>query len=173
MAAMTWLVEGRFFKDSDGNLRLLWDDVEPQHRWRRSIVKTVSKGNLLWMKNFPSSGLDSSMIRGNDDSYILCCGMLNKIDREGNLLWSQNVTIDVPTGLYAPPTTLVAQTSDGGYAVAGTVQSIPSNPQDMTSYVWLGKIDAEGNPAKFVPEFPVGAALGFAVWVFLVAVVFK
>ncbi len=149
--------------------------------WNRSIggggiglVKTNSAGDLLWMKNFPVSGWTSSMVRGNDDSYILCSGMLDNIDREGNLLWSQNISKDATSDqAYAAATDLVAQTSDGGYVVAGTIQTSPTDSEDVTSYVWLGKIDAEGNPATFIPEFPAVAVVGFAVWVCLVAVVFK
>ncbi|MCW4028516.1 MAG: hypothetical protein NWE92_02565 [Candidatus Bathyarchaeota archaeon] len=170
-------------QDKDGGSSILQDPdgsyVMAGLMWNRSttggvgLVKTDSEGNLLWLKNFPGSGTPSMMTRANDGDYILCSGMLDKIDTKGNLIWSQNVSLEVPSEYYAVPTGLVTQTDDGGYAVTGTVQNKPANPADMTFYVWLGKIDAEGNPAKFVPEFPVVAALGFAVWVFLVAVIFK
>jgi hypothetical protein len=138
------------------------------------LVKADSTGNLLWLKNYPGSGVPSSMIRASDGSYILCSGMLDKIDTQGNLLWNENVTFDGDLGEdYAVTTSLVTQTSGGGYAVAGTIQSIPSNPQDMTSYVWIGKLDSEGNPIALIPEFPTIAVLIVAAMAGVVAVVFR
>jgi hypothetical protein len=138
------------------------------------LVKADSSGNLQWLKNYPGFGSPSSMVRGSDGSYILCSGMLDKIDAEGNLLWSKNVSFTGNLGTFHAGTTyLVAQTSDGGYAVAGTISSTPSNPLDMISYVWIGKLNSEGNPATFIPEFsPIAIAI-LAVTVCLVAVAFR
>ena len=101
--------------------------------------------------------------------------MLDKIDTNGNLLWSRNVTFDgfVGDNSYAVPTSLVTSTSDGGYAVASTIQSIPKTPQDMTSYVWIGKLNAQGNQIKFVPEFPLIAIPTIAIAISFFAVLFR
>jgi hypothetical protein len=138
------------------------------------LVKADSSGDLLWLKNYPGSGVPSSMIRASDGNYVLCSGMLDKIDTQGNLLWSQNVTFDGNLGGdYAVTTSIVAKTGDGGYAVAGTIQSTPQNPQDMTSYVWIGKLDSNGNHSMFIPEFPPIATLIVAVLISLFALALK
>jgi hypothetical protein len=138
------------------------------------LVKADSGGDLLWLKNYPGSGVPSSMIRALDGNYVLCSGMLDKIDTQGNLLWSQNVTFDGNLGGdYAVTTSILARTNDGGYAVAGTIQSTPPNPQDMTSYVWIGKLDANGNHSMFIPEFPPIATLIVAVLISLFALALK
>jgi hypothetical protein len=138
------------------------------------LVKADSSGDLSWLKNYPGSGVPSSMIRSSDGNYVLCSGMLDKIDRQGNLLWSQNVTFDGNLGGdYAVTTSIVAKTGDGGYAVSGTIQSTPPNPQDMTSYVWIGKLDSNGNHSMFIPEFPPIAILIVAVLISLFALALK
>jgi len=147
--------------------------------WNRStyggvgLVKVDSAGNLLWLKNYPSIGNPCTMVHASDGSYILCSGLLDKIDSDGNLLWSRNVTFDRFVGdySYAVPTSLVTSTSDGGYAVASTIQSIPMTPQDMTSYVWIGKLDSQGNKIKIVPEFPIIAIPIAAIAISFFAVV--
>jgi hypothetical protein len=138
------------------------------------LVKVDSSGDLLWLKNYPGSGVPSSMIRAGDGNYVLCSGLLDKIDRQGNLLWSQNVTFDGNLGGdYAVTTSIVAKTGDGGYAVAGTIQSTPPNPQDMTSYVWIGKLDSNGNHSMFIPEFPPIAILIVSILVSLFVLALK
>jgi hypothetical protein len=144
--------------------------------WNRTLfggvglVRTDSEGNLQWLKNFPSSNTFSSMIRASDGNYILCSGMLNKIDEQGNLLWSKNVSFSGDLGQnYASPTALVVQTLDGGYVVAGTI----SNPQDMTSYVWMGKLDSNGDHTQFIPEFTPIAILIIVVTIFTITVAMK
>jgi hypothetical protein len=100
--------------------------------------------------------------------------MLDKIDTQGNLLWSHNVTFNGNLGDdHAVTTSIVTKTSDGGYAVAGTIQSTPPNPQDMTSYVWIGKLDSNGNPTIFIPEFPPIAIPIAAVLIGLVTLTVK
>jgi hypothetical protein len=117
------------------------------------LVKADSLGNLLWLRNYPGSGSPSSMIKSRDGSYMLCSSMLDKIDASGNLVWSRNVSFDGNlVNLYAGTTSLVVQTSDGGYAVAGTVSSHPTDPMNTISYVWIGKLDSDGNKIGFVPE---------------------
>jgi hypothetical protein len=96
--------------------------------------------------------------------------MLDKIDAEGNLVWSRDVSSGI---LYSGTTYLVAQISDGGYAVADTVSSAPSNPLNIISYVWIGKLDSEGNKTAFIPEFSSVAILILAVMVCLVAAALK
>jgi hypothetical protein len=165
-------------QDADGSYvmaGMLWNRTTfPTGSIGIGIVKADSSGDLLWLKNYPGSGVPSSMIRASDDNYVLCSGMFDKIDKQGNLLWSQNVTFNDNLGNdYAVTTSIVTKTSDGGYAVAGTIQSTPQNPQDMTSYVWIGKLDSNVNPAMFIPEFPPIVTILIAVLTSLFALAFK
>jgi hypothetical protein len=51
--------------------------------------------------------------------------------------------------------------------------STPANPQDLTSYVWIEKLDSEGKSTPFIPEFSSIAILILAVMVCFVAVAFR
>ena len=53
---------------------------------------------------------------------------------------------------YANTTYLAVQTKDGGYAVAGTVSSAPTNPLKIISYVRIGKLDSDGNKTAFIRD---------------------
>ena len=146
-------------QDTDGSYLmagLLWNRSTfgtESHGRDPGLVKADSAGNLLWLKNYPSLGQHSTVVRGSDGSYIFCSGMLDKIDTDGNLLWSKNVSFIGNLGNgHAETTSLAVQTNDGRYAVAGTVISTPNTSQNMTSYVWIGKLDSEGNPVTFNPE---------------------
>jgi hypothetical protein len=93
-----------------------------------------------------------------------------KNDSQGSIQW--NKTYGNPGMVMG---SCVTQISDGGYAVAGTIQSTPQNPQDMTSYVWIGKLDSNVNPAMFIPEFPLiaTATLIIAVLISFSVLAFK
>jgi hypothetical protein len=172
-------------QDEDAGYSILQDPdgsyVMAGLMWNRTtfggigLVKADSAGNLLWLRNYPSVGNPSTMVHASDGSYILCCGFLDKIGTDGTLIWSRNVTYDGVIGdhQYAASTCLVTATSDEGYAVASTIQSTPANPQDMTSYVWLGKLDSQGNKTMFVPEFPIIAIPTVAIAISLFAVVLR
>jgi hypothetical protein len=162
-------------QDSDGSY------IMAGLMWNRTtfggigLVKADSAGNLLWLRNYPSVGNPSTMVHASDGSYILCGGLLDKIGTDGTLIWSRNFTYDGVVGdhQYAVSTCLVTATSDGGYAVASTIELTPANPQDMTSYVWIGKLDAQGNKIMFVPEFPIIAIPTVAIAISLFAVVLR
>lgn len=142
-------------QDADGSYVMagtLWNRTTYGHvSMPIGLVKADSRGNFLWLKNYPGE-LPYSMVRSSDGSYVLYSSMLDKIDAGGNLLWSKNVSYE-NKGIYrADFTPLVVQTSDGGYAVAGTIASRPTDQSDIISYVWIGKLDSEGNKIAFVPE---------------------
>ena len=85
-----------------------------------------------------------------------------------------NVSFDGNTGKdYANTIYLAVQTNDGGYAVAGTVSSVPTNQLNIISYVWIGKLYSEGKKTAFIPEFSYIAILILAVIVCLVVVTIK
>jgi hypothetical protein len=132
------------------------------------LVKADSRGNVLWLKNYPGE-LPYSMVRSSDGGYILYSSMFDKIGASGNLLWSKNISLGENTGISrSDSSSLVVQTSDGGYAVAGTITSRPTNQSDIISYVWIGKLDSEGNKIVFIPEL---SSTGIAILLTLVGFV--
>ena len=73
----------------------------------------------------------------SDGGYIIACSNLIKIDSEFNIQWSK------PYGDWFAYS--VIQTSDGGYALAGTIIF-----EGISSDAWLIKTDSGG----IIPEFP-------------------
>jgi len=105
--------------------------------WNRSgsgiagVIKTDSMGNVEWARNY-LGGIVWSMALTNDGGFII--GLDNvviKTDPEGNIQWNATCIGRANS---------VIQTSDGGYAIAGT---------GITD-AFLSKIVPEGD----IPEFP-------------------
>jgi hypothetical protein len=130
--------------------------------WNRSggdagLIKTDSVGNIQWKRNY-NGGSAWAMALTSDGCYIIACSKLVKTDSEGNIQWNQ------PYGSAHS----VIQTSDGGYAMAGTsIVIIDDAPAG--SYAWLIKTDPEGN----IPEFPSWIILPLFLMVTLFVIYFK
>jgi len=116
------------------------------------LVKTDSSGSPLWNRTYKVAGESYgevySVVQTSDGGYALAGRVylprksydlwLVKTDRFGNLLWNKtfgDVGDDFGSSL--------VQTSDGGYAVAGTGYSDPY--YDPYNGVWLVKTDSFGN----------------------------
>jgi hypothetical protein len=96
------------------------------------LIKTDSNGNVQWSKTYEGLGYvhTYSMLQTSDGGYILGGGTaLNattfssdwffwvvKTDSSGNQEWSKTYGQPTTSGVYS-----VIQTSDGGYALAGSV----------------------------------------------------
>jgi len=125
------------------------------------LVKTDSEGNMQWKRNY-GEGSAWAMALTRDGGYIIACSSLVKIDSEDNIQWNQ------PYEHKYGAARCVIQTSDGGYALAGTGRVIIDN--DLAGYyAWLIKTDPEGN----IPEntrLSLGfLALGIALLVLKIA----
>jgi hypothetical protein len=109
----------------------------PREFW---VIKTNSSGNMQWEQTYPGIGFNEDpqcIIKTSDGGYALAGGFpgdiadlpysrLVKTDVNGNMQWSMT---------YRSPISFVyslVQTSDGGYAMAGTNG-------------WLIKTDTSGN----------------------------
>jgi hypothetical protein len=122
------------------------------------LVKTDASGDLLWSKTYGGAGDDyaSCVVQTSDGGYALAGktpsfsdeawitkGWLVKTDADGNMLWNQTYDrtgYESGAGAFS-----VVQTSDGGYALAGTVIfDDPFQPNIMHDG-WLVKTDASGN----------------------------
>jgi len=113
------------------------------------VVKLDAKGNLQWTKTIggPGDEIGFSFIQTSDGGYAIAgstgsfgAGWYDvyvvKLDANGSLQWTKTIggpDFDVGNSLI--------QTSDGGYAIAGSTQSFSAGGQD----VYVVKLDANGN----------------------------
>ena len=104
---------------------------------------------MIWDKTFGEEGVGSanSVITTNDNGYAIAgytfsksAGGYNllimKLDQQGNKIWDKTFggdDFDIANSLI--------QTTDGGYAVAGTTVTKGAVKHD----VWLIKMDEQGN----------------------------
>ena len=124
------------------------------------LIKTDPSGNEVWNKTFEGaysdwggavSGWSHSVEQAADGGYIIAGGIelfkagfyatghsdvwLVKTDSSGNEVWNKTFG-----GTHNDVGNSVAQTSDGGYIIAGTTESYGAGQQD----VWLIKTDSSG-----------------------------
>jgi hypothetical protein len=113
------------------------------------VVKLDANGNLQWTKTIggPESEEGNSLIQTSDGGYAIAgftksfgTGELDvylvKLDANGNLQWTKTIG-----GKKEDVGTSIIQTSDGGYAIAGSTRSFGAGEWD----VYLVKLDANGN----------------------------
>jgi hypothetical protein len=157
----------QIFQTGDGGYMVagtLWNRSLTGHG---ALIKTDSKGELLWMKNYPGG---YSIVAGatSDGGYILCSELiLTRTDSEGKILWRKD--LHLPESSYASESSVI-QTTDGGYAVLGSggFNASEAQPNGIVK-AWIIKTDNFGN----IPEFPSSMLL-LIMFVFLaVAVVFR
>jgi hypothetical protein len=131
---------------SDGGYVLAGEinDYDPD-KWNEALlIKTDANGNVLWKKLFGGSGRDGakSVQQTTDGGYIIAgftgsFGVelrdvyLIKTDAGGNQVWSKTFG-----GSGYDGATSVCQTFDGGYIIAGYLNSLD---------IYLIKTDANGN----------------------------
>ena len=113
------------------------------------VVKLDANGNLQWTKTIggPESEEGNSLIQTSDGGYAIA-GKTNsfgagrwdvyvvKLDAKGNLQWTQTIGGPGPEIGYS-----LIQTSNGGYAIAGTTGSFGAGKAD----VYVVKLDTNGN----------------------------
>jgi hypothetical protein len=95
----------------------------PENDWGSSLIQTSDGGYTI-------TGFTFSFGAGEADVYVV------KLDAHGNLQWTKTIggpDIDVGASLI--------QTSDGGYAIAGSTESFGAGSGD----VYVVKLDANGN----------------------------
>jgi hypothetical protein len=114
-----------------------------------TLVKTDSSGNVQWQK---ALGDAVSLAQTSDSGYVLFCenGDVVKTDPEGNVLSSFSLRANggVRQGII---------TNDGTYIVVGN-----SIREGQENYVWLHKVDAQGNiiwDMNFTGGFHVSAVV--------------
>jgi hypothetical protein len=113
------------------------------------VVKLDAKGNLQWTKTIggPDDEIGYSLIQTSDGGYAIAGYTKSfgarewdvyvvKLDAHGNLQWTKTIG-----GKKEDMGTSLIQTSDGGYAIAGTTGSFGAGEAD----VYVVKLDANGN----------------------------
>jgi len=113
------------------------------------VVKLDAKGNLQWTKTIGGKNADggSSIIQTSDGGYAIAgytesfsAGEADvyvvKLDAKGNLQWTKTIG-----GENDDWGSSLIQTSDGGYAIAGSTTSFGAGGAD----VYVVKLDAKGN----------------------------
>jgi hypothetical protein len=112
------------------------------------LVKTDSNGNMQWNQTYGGTDDDFaySVVQASDGGYLMAgCTWsfgvsqdlwLVKTDSNGNMQWSRTYG-----GVGGDIANCVVQTSDGGYAIAGSTNSSGAGQYDF----WLVKTDSNGN----------------------------
>lgn len=118
-------------------------------RYERYLVKTDANGNQQWARTFGDGRLEyraCSVQQTNDGGYVLAGARgayavpdeiyLLKTDADGNQQWARSYGDSLGTWASS-----VQQTSDGGYALAGSIGTEGRYTSDM----YLVKTDGNGN----------------------------
>jgi len=137
------------------------------------LIKTDSFGNMIWNKTYGGADGDRALdlVQTSDGGYALAgftqsfgAGdvdfWLVKTDSSGNMQWNQTYGGQDFDSAWA-----IVQTTDGGYALAGSTGSFGAGEGD----VWLIKTDEYG----VVPEFPSWIILPLFLITSLVAIIVK
>jgi hypothetical protein len=95
--------------------------------WGNSIIQTSDGGYAI-------AGYTASFGAGNYDVYVV------KLDAHGNLQWTKTIG-----GKNADGGSSIIQTSDGGYAIAGSYGIVDGDDEVYTGDVYVVKLDAHGN----------------------------
>jgi len=120
------------------------------------VVKLDAKGNLQWTKTIggPESEVGLSLIQTSDGGYAIA-GITEsfgagewdvyvvKLDANGNLQWTKTIG-----GTKGEEGKSIIQTSDGGYAIAGTTASFDAGDLD----VYVVKLDKNGDACCAVSQ---------------------
>jgi len=120
------------------------------------VVKLDANGNLQWTKTIGQEGWDRgfSLIQTSDGGYAIAGHTFSlgagggdvyvvKLDANGNLQWTKTIGgPDSEEGVY------LIQTSDGGYAIAGSTQSFGAGGKD----VYVIKLDKNGDACCAVSQ---------------------
>jgi len=109
--------------DADGNLRWTRTIGGPGYEIGTSLIQTSDGGYAI-------AGFTISFGAGEWDVYVV------KLDANGNLQWTKTIGGKDFEDSYS-----LIQTSDGGYAIAGSTTSFGAGGED----VYVVKLDANGN----------------------------
>jgi len=121
------------------------------------VVKLDANGNLQWTKTIGGPGDEAgySLIQTSDGGYAIAGATQSfgagkkedvyvvKLDANGNLLWTKTIGGENDDRGFS-----LIQTSDGGYAIAGTTSSFGAGEED----VYFIKLDKNGDACCAVSQ---------------------
>ena len=116
--------------DANGNLQWTKAIGGPKIEEGYSIIQTSDGGYAI-------AGYTTSFGEGREDVYVV------KLDAKGNLQWTKTIGEESADEGYS-----IIQTSDGGYAIAGTTRSFGAGEKD----VYVVKLDKNGNACCAVSQ---------------------
>jgi hypothetical protein len=118
-------------------------------KWDVYVVKLDANGNLQWTRTIggPGDEIGFSLIQTSDGGYAIAGYTTSfgagekdvyvvKLDAKGNLQWTKTIG-----GPVVEDGSSLIQTSDGGYAIAGSTTSFGAGYTD----VYVVKLNANGN----------------------------
>ena len=112
------------------------------------LVGQNSAPGIQWQRYFTGIGghsLAHAVVKQTNEGGFIVCGeaTLIKLNGNGNTEWRKQIPAE--TEGYGYEFRSICQTSDGGYIVAGSIQT-PSDPRDQTLYYdWvIAKLSAAG-----------------------------
>ncbi len=116
----------------------------PLYGTESRLVKTDSKGNLLWNKTYGEpneSSIVLSIVQADDCGYALAGSTrgdmwLVRTDSNGDVQWEERYG-----GQNGDDCSSVVRTIDGGYLLAGSTASFGAGDSDG----WVVKCDSQGN----------------------------
>ncbi|HPI09093.1 MAG TPA: hypothetical protein PLM41_22025 [Saprospiraceae bacterium] len=116
------------------------------------LCRTDLNGNLLSTHHLIDSlypNLECPIIKTNDGNLLMCGSafldstnvfshpVVRKIDLQGNIIWHQTIPIGTHSNYKAPLATVL---QNGGYAVACTIDSVPTSmfpPQNLYNPIYI------------------------------------
>jgi len=122
------------------------------------IAKTDASGDLEWQQTYNGKGMEHAyaLVSTSDGGYAVAgfttpasaeetdC-LLVKTDASGNMQWNKTYGGPSADAAYS-----MVQTTDGGYALAGSWSYLTNSY--LGGSVWLIKTDSEGNTADLPPS---------------------
>ena len=125
------------------------------------IIKLDEQGKIVWDRTYGENGLDDaySLIQTTDGGYAIAGnsapeGSVNydvwliKLDNKGNKIWDRTYGGSDLDCAYS-----LIQTTNGGYAIAGSTSSEGTGKRDA----WVIKLDEQGNLIPGVSNLDYGA----------------
>jgi len=124
------------------------------------VIKLDSKGSMIWDKTYGGNGYDAalSLIQTTDGGYAVAGDTSSKgagdrdlwvikLDSKGNMIWDRAYG-----GSDEDRANCLIQTTDGGYAVAGTTSSKGAGSDDF----WVIKLESYSvTELPFIPPTPI------------------
>jgi len=145
-----WFAPDSLVQTSDGGYTILgaWFTDINTYESTPALLKTDSEGNIISVRNF-SSYMGQGLLPTSDGGFTLLnqkyaksrySTSIVKIDSNGALQWNSTFN---GLGNFSSINSMI-QTSDGGYALAGSTSFNGTN-DTPNLYYWLVKTDSHGN----------------------------